>query len=54
LTLKYKKYTERDPSVTYKITGTMTLLLLHGAEALARRKGVMNKRPQPQIEFLEP
>ena len=53
LTLKHLKNTEGDPIVTYKITGTMALLLLlHGAEALARRESVMNKRPQPQIKFL--
>jgi hypothetical protein len=43
------KNTERNPTATYKITGTMTLL--YGAEALARRESVMNKKPQPQIKF---
>jgi hypothetical protein len=43
------KNTERNPTATYKITGTITL---YGAEALARGEKVMNKRPQPQIKFL--
>jgi hypothetical protein len=44
------KKTEINPNATYKIIGTMTLL--YGAEALARRENVTNKRPQQQIKFL--
>lgn len=44
------KNTERNPTSTYTIGGTLTLL--YRKEALARTENIMHKKSQPQMKFL--
>jgi len=49
---KNMKNRERNPTATYIIMGTMTLL--YGAEALARRESVWTRGPSQRLNSLEP